>query len=156
MEAALQLLNQKNIDDIEGVIFGSNFNQEIVNKIPFPVHFVGHLNDEYSMALLYNSVDVYVTPSLAEAFGQTCLEAMACGIPVVGFNVGGIPDMIEHEKNGYLAEYKNSNDLANGVDHVLCKWNYKQISQHAIEKVNNYFSEQSVISQHIRLLNTIK
>ena len=44
---------------------------------------------------------------------------MACGTSVIAFNTGGVPELVEHMKNGYVAEYKNSDDLANGVDLFL-------------------------------------
>ena len=47
------------------------------------------------------------------------LEAMACGTPVIAFNTGGVPELIEHMKTGYVAKYKNSDDLANGVELFL-------------------------------------
>ena len=58
------------------------------------------------MTLLYNAVDVYVTSSLAESFGQTIIEAQACGTIPVGFDLGGIPDIIEHEKNWISSKRK--------------------------------------------------
>ncbi|MBR6062185.1 MAG: glycosyltransferase, partial [Spirochaetales bacterium] len=57
-------------------------------------------------------------PSLAENFANTVLEAVHCHIPIVGFNVGGIPDVV-HDKTGYLARYKDSQDLAYGIKSVL-------------------------------------
>lgn len=63
----------------------------------------GALSDDHALALLYSAADVFVIPSLEEAFGQTALEAMACGTPVVGFDVGGIPDMIIPGVTGLLA-----------------------------------------------------
>ena len=44
---------------------------------------------------------------------------MACGTPVIAFNTGGVPELVEHMKTGYIAEYKNSDDLANGVELFL-------------------------------------
>ena len=47
------------------------------------------------------------------------MEAMACGVPSVGFKVGGIPEMIDHQKNGYVANYRDADDLAQGMFWVL-------------------------------------
>ena len=60
-------------------------------------------------------MDIFVTPSLEENLPNTIMEAMACGIPCVGFNVGGIPEMIDHLHNGYVAQYKSAEDFANGI-----------------------------------------
>ncbi|MFR7466444.1 MAG: glycosyltransferase [Phocaeicola vulgatus] len=77
-----------------------------ISSSPFASYSMGKISDEYSLTLLYNAVDVYVTSSLAESFGQTIIEAQACGTIPVGFDLGGIPDIIEHEKTGYLAREK--------------------------------------------------
>ncbi|MDR0505538.1 MAG: glycosyltransferase, partial [Dysgonamonadaceae bacterium] len=118
---ALQILSKdallKDVP-IEVVIFGSSYVKEIAEGIPFPVHFLGKLYDEYSLVMVYNSVHVFVIPSLAENFPNTVLESIACDTPVVGFNVGGIPDMV-NVHTGYLAEYKNSEDLARHISLLL-------------------------------------
>jgi glycosyltransferase involved in cell wall biosynthesis len=104
--------------DIEILIYGSAYNKEIADDLPFVSHFFGRLYDEYSMIMIYNCVDVFVIPSIADNFPNSILESLSCNCPVVGFNVGGIPDLV-NENTGYLAEYKNSNDLAKGIVVVL-------------------------------------
>jgi glycosyltransferase involved in cell wall biosynthesis len=106
------------LKEIEIVIFGSAYDKKIADDIPFASHFLGRLYDEYSMVMIYNCADVFVIPSLADNFPNSILESLSCNTPVVGFNVGGIPDMV-NENTGYLAEYKNSNDLAKGIAMVL-------------------------------------
>ena len=68
---------------------------------------------------LYSVAHLFVIPSLQDNLPNTIIESMLCGTPVVGFNTGGIPEMIEHRVNGYLAEYKSSADLAAGMSWVL-------------------------------------
>ena len=116
LQKALELLKQDNtIKNISVLIFGSAYNKEIADAIPFKTRFMGYLLDEYSTSLVYNAADVFIAPSLAEAFGYVVMEALSCGTPVVGFNVGGIPDMISHKENGYLAKYKDSADVSEGI-----------------------------------------
>ena len=55
-------------------------------------------------AMVYSAADLYVTPSRAESFGQTILESLSCGTPVVAFNLGPIPELVRPEITGYLAE----------------------------------------------------
>ena len=52
---------------------------------------------------MYNAADLFVLPSLEDNLPNTIMEAMACGVPCVGFKSGGIPEMIDHRKNGYVA-----------------------------------------------------
>jgi glycosyltransferase involved in cell wall biosynthesis len=101
------------------LIFGDGYNKAIADAAPFRTRFMGFLKDELSTVLVYNATDVFVTPSLADNFPTTVLECQACGTPVVGFDVGGIPDMIKHKDNGYLAKYKDADDLANGIKFCL-------------------------------------
>ena len=101
------------------LIFGSGPNKEIQDSIPFPCKFMGFITDDYTTNLVYNASDVFVAPSLADNLPTTILESLACGTPVVGFDVGGIPDMIDHLKNGYLAKYKDAIDLSHGLNYCL-------------------------------------
>ncbi|HAO47481.1 MAG TPA: glycosyl transferase family 1 [Chitinophagaceae bacterium] len=120
LQKALALLMQSAPhQDISVLIFGSSYKKEIADAIPFKVKFMGYLKDEYSTALVYNAADVFIAPSLAEAFGYVVMEALSCGTPVVGFDVGGIPDMVKHKENGYLAKYKDAEDLAEGIRYCL-------------------------------------
>lgn len=120
LQKALELLSKDNsLKNISVLIFGSAYNKEIANAIPFKTRFMGYLLDEYSTSLVYNASDVFIAPSLAEAFGYVVMEALSCGTPVVGFNVGGIPDMIRHKENGYLAKYKDADDVSEGIKFCL-------------------------------------
>ncbi len=80
---------------------------------------MGELHDEITLALAYSAADVFVCPSREESFSNTTLESLACGTPVVGFAVGGIPDMIEHKVNGMLATPHDPQELAAGIAYVL-------------------------------------
>lgn len=97
------------------VVYGSNFNTPEGFIIP-PVKSMGKIQSEHLLKVIHSSADMFIIPSLQEAFGQTCLEAMCCGTPVIGFEVGGIPDMVIPEKTGLLAEVGNSKDLAEKIN----------------------------------------
>lgn len=79
------------------------------------VHYMGQLHDEISQVLLYSAADVVVAPSMQENLSNTVMESLACGTPVVAFNIGGMPDMIDHQVSGYLATPFESDDLAVGI-----------------------------------------
>jgi len=115
LKEALRMIKKQRIKDIALVVFGNCIDS--LENINFPTYFLGHFDNEKKLAEVYNAADIFVIPSLEEAFGLTCLESMACGTPVVGFNTGGIPDMIKNGKTGLLAKYKNSKDLA-----IKIKW----------------------------------
>ncbi len=70
---------------------------------------------EYNLPYYYAACDVFVIPSIIEGFGLVTIEAMATGKPVIGTNVGGIPDTIEDEKNGYLVPPRDPESLAQKI-----------------------------------------
>lgn len=120
LNAAINLFYQQTQDDkISMLIFGGGNDASIAAAIPFPSRFMGRLKDEYTLALLYNAADVFIAPSLADNLPYTIFESLACGTPVVAFNIGGIPDLIQHKVNGYLANYKDAEDIARGIAFCL-------------------------------------
>jgi glycosyltransferase involved in cell wall biosynthesis len=120
LQKALEILkSDPGFDKISVLIFGSEHDQVVADAIPFKTKFMGYLKEEYSTMLVYNAADVFVAPSLAEAFGYTIFEALSCGTPVVAFGTGGIIDQVTSKKNGYLAKYKDSEDLAEGIKYCL-------------------------------------
>ena len=107
------------------------------------------------MCLLYNAVDWFVTSSLQENLPNTIMESFACGTPVVAFNVGGIPEMVEHKQNGYLAEYKSIEDLTNGIKWAIDEANYTQLSENARKKVLDYYAETVVAEKYNNLYKSL-
>ncbi|MDX8399799.1 MAG: glycosyltransferase [Gallionellaceae bacterium] len=80
---------------------------------------IGHVGNDRLLAAIYNAADVFVIPSLQEAFGQTALEAIACGTPVVGFDVGGIPDIVRPGITGSLAPQGDISGLRLAIAQLL-------------------------------------
>jgi glycosyltransferase involved in cell wall biosynthesis len=81
-------------------------------------HF-GQVEGDELQTLLYRAADVSVIPSLEEAFGQSALEAVACGAVVAGFRVGGIPDIVKSGLNGLLVESQDTQALSEGIQKLL-------------------------------------
>ncbi|WP_294591019.1 glycosyltransferase [uncultured Bacteroides sp.] len=151
----LDALAKLKLEDLEIVVFGSKLDSVSIQQIPYQVHSMGCLRDENTLALLYNAVDVFVTPSLADNFPNTILESLSCGTPVVGFNVGGIPDLIKHQKTGYLAKYRDSQDLAQGMEWCLMHSQDETFLAEIRSFVVKNFSAQVVLEKHLRLFNEI-
>ena len=93
---------------------------------------------------IYNAADVYITPSLQENLPNTIMEAMSSGTPCVGFNIGGIPEMIDHKLTGYVAEYKSSEDLAKGINWTLFEADAETLSYNSREKVMSIYEQKKV------------
>lgn len=80
---------------------------------------LGRIESEEVMSIAYSAADIFVTPARAESFGQVVIEAMACGTPVVGFEVGGIPDMVRPGQTGLLAKVENVREFKNAIETLL-------------------------------------
>ena len=137
-------------DLFEVVILGGHA-EEVVEQLPMKAHPLGYVNDEQRIVDVYNAVDVFVLPSLSENLPNTIMEAMACGVPCVAFKVGGIPEEIDHLKNGYVAAYRDADDLAKGIQWVLQEPDYESLSQQAVHKVAQCYSQQSVAVKYIEV-----
>ena len=145
---ALKRLSDKWSGKAELIIFGSS---EPKNPPDFglPVHYLGRLHDEISIALLYSAVDVFVAPSEQENLPNTVMEALACGTPVTAFDIGGMPDMIEHQINGYLAKPFDVSDLSVGIDWVLSDENrHKKLCLKARGKAVSCFDIKKIAKQY--------
>src|SRR5690606_18588812 len=103
---------------------------------------------EYATNIIYNAADIFIAPSLAEVFGYVILEALRCGTPVIAFNTGGIPDLIEHKGNGYLAKYKDAEDLAAGIKYCL----NNHIKGYALPQFNG----NTIMNKHRELIKMVQ
>ena len=145
--AACRIL-QKSQMTCEVIILGGHA-EELVDLLPLKAHPLGYVNDEQRMVDVYRAADVFVLPSLSENLPNTIMEAMACGVPCVGFRVGGIPEEIDHRRNGYVADYRSAEDLARGISWVLTEADYEALSRSAIQKVAQNYSQQSVAMKYL-------
>lgn len=124
--------------------------EEVADLLPLPVFPLGYVSDESKIVKVYNAADVFVLPSLEDNLPNTIMEAMACGVPCVGFNIDGIPEMIGHLKSGYVAKAADADDLARGIKWVL-DFKGEELSKEARRKVLNSYSQQSVAIKYIEL-----
>lgn len=156
LQIALQELSQSKWQDkIELVVFGSSEPENPVD-FGFKSHYVGKLNDTISLSALYTAADVMVAPSVQENFAATVLESLACGTPCVAFEIGGMPDLIEHQKNGYLAVPYETSDLAQGITWVLeNQERYRNLASYAREKVENEFTRERQARRYLSLYEEI-
>ncbi len=83
--------------------------------------FLGKLEDDLSLVVAYNAADLVLLPSRQENFSNAMVEAMACGVPVAGFHIGGNPDMIIPGETGVLAPPFDTKALANGIEQLLSR-----------------------------------
>ena len=154
LSAALKELFESDSEikkDLEIVVMG-NVKDKSEIEFYFPTHFTGSLSDPETIVSCYSAADLFVAPSLEDNLPNTLIESMACGTPVVAFHTGGIPDIIDHTLNGYLAEYKNSQDLIRGIEWTLTR---PELAEKCVEKVHTAFSEAAVSSRFIDLYRSL-
>lgn len=113
------------------------------------VHIIGHVGSDEALADLYRIADVMVVPSLQENLSNAIMESMACGTPVVAFNVGGNGDMIDHCDNGYLARLRDVNDLVCGIEWIIYNKDHVGLRSRAREKILRNF-EQSIVARRYK------
>ncbi len=155
VEALHKLAAGNRRETIEIVIFGSSEPNQADN-LGFRAHYLGWQRDDVSLARLYSAADVFVFPSMQETLGYTAMEAMACGTPCVAFDQGGVPDLIDHDRNGYLARPFDPADLARGIDWMLRDdKTYRELSTNARSKVEQRFALEKVAEQHLALYREI-
>ena len=123
----------------------------VKEELPLTVHAVNYLSNEQDIASLYNAVDLFVTPSLQDNLPNTIVEAMACGTPCVGFNVGGIPEMITHQTDGYVARYQDSEDFARGIAWCLDSNQLPALSAAARSAALTTYSESVAAQRYIAI-----
>jgi len=132
-------------DELVFMVFGAE-RSPTLEKVPFRVINLGFVNDLEELALYYSASRAFVLPSLEDNLPNTVLESMACGTPVVAFDIGGISDMIDHRSNGYLVERAETSLLADALEAMLTmpEKNYLAMQRAARRKMERYFSREVV------------
>jgi len=101
----------------------------------------------------YNKADLFVLPSLEEGLGVVLLEAMACGTPVVGSNIGGIMDIITDKETGLLAQSENPKDIADKIIELFSdEWMRQRVTENGLKLIKEKFSWDVVIEQFERTM----
>ena len=152
--SALNILEQQGkATDLELIVFGAD-ESELTADLHIPVHYMGYVRDDSELVSLYNIAEVMVVPSLTENLSCAIMEAMACGTPVVAFHVGGNGDMIEHQRNGYLAKERDNTDLAEGICWCFENNRENQLGDAARKKVLNEYGFETICNKYKELYNS--
>ncbi|WP_377519677.1 N-acetyl-alpha-D-glucosaminyl L-malate synthase BshA [Priestia megaterium] len=110
------------------------------------------LGKQENVAELYSISDLKLLLSEKESFGLVLLEAMACGVPCIGTNIGGIPEVIEHEKTGYICEVGDVEDAASKAIQLLENEQlHHQMREASLRAVNHKFHSTEIVSQYEKL-----
>lgn len=154
---SMQLLKDKmgsNADQIELVVFG-NRDTDDMPDFPFKTTFLGTIKDDEKLVNCYNAADAFLIPSLEDNLPYTVMESLACGTPVVAFTTGGIPDMVQHDYNGYLAVYRSAQSFAEGMEWIVNYPDKEKLCQQARQTVMDKFAEAVIAQKHIELYSQL-
>jgi glycosyltransferase involved in cell wall biosynthesis len=125
----------------------------------FPEHLkvtqLGPIHDDARMSLAYSSADAFACPSLEDNFPNTVLEAMACGVPVVGFDVGGIPEMVSDGETGFLAPAGDVGALADAIERILGNDNWEKLAAACRERVEQQFDLRTQGKRYLQLYQNV-
>ncbi len=121
---------------------------------PFPIRALGYL-DDLALAAAYQCADIFVCPSIEDAGPMMIPEAMMCGTPVVAFDSGGAPDLIETMRNGYRAKYKDASDLADGIYRLLAEPNPAVLRANAHARATQRHAASVVAAQYMDLYDSL-
>ena len=152
---ALQLMGDSEPDLRQNyglITFGKS--SHIDNDL-IPVFSQSYLSDNISLAKLYQAADVYILPSLEDNLPGTVMESLSCATPVIAFRTGGIPDMVDHLSNGYLADLKSVDDLIRGIHWIKDHPELSLVKENGRQKVLNNFSQEMIAEKYIRLYNEL-
>ena len=123
---------------------------------PIPCLHIGQVWDDRWLSLIYSAADLFVIPSLHDNLPNTVLESMACGTPVVGFDVGGLPDMVRSGTTGQLVPVGDSVALRHAITHLLnapslCRQMATKCRKIAIEE----YSYELLAERHAALYDSL-
>jgi glycosyltransferase involved in cell wall biosynthesis len=115
---ALKELPERIKPEVVLLLFGGR-GESIAEAAGLPVFNLGFITNDRLKAIAYSAADLFISPTRVESFGLVCLEAMACGTPVVSYNIGGVPDIVRHGVTGYLAEPEDASALRDGIIQLI-------------------------------------
>lgn len=156
LQEALDLLKKQQPGlQLELLVLGKA-DPEALAALPYPVHALGLVQDQAALVQAYGAADVFAIPSLEDNLPNTVMESLACGTPVAGFATGGIPEMVGHGKEGYIAPQGDSRELAAAIFEILQgKTALEQYREAARRKVETHYSNAVVAERYMEVYKTV-
>lgn len=122
--------------------------ETLKDTFPTPLYIKGYVGNAAAMIDLYNAADVLAMPTLMDNLPNTVAEAMACGTPCVGFEVGGLPQMVDNGHNGLLAPVHDADSLAHNLWRALFDPSCAAFPRAARAKALSAYSEEAVAERY--------
>lgn len=153
-DALRHLRDAPQVKGLELLVFGQ-LAPENPPDFGFPLHYVGHLHDDLSLRALYSAANMLILPSRQDNLPNTGVESLACGTPVVAFDVGGLPDIVRHQQTGYLAKAFDTEDLAKGIIWVLNHAHSAELRKAAMTHAKERFASEVIAAQYRALYEEV-
>lgn len=131
--------------------FFGKLNECIMDNMKFEFKNFGYVNELKKLQTIYSASDVFIAPSIFEAFGKTIAESMACGVPVVCFDATGPKDIVRHKVDGYKVLPYDLKDMAHGIEWVAYNEEYQTLALNARNKIVKEFSLEIAAKKYIQL-----
>lgn len=153
---SLSLLTEQEKKDVCCLTFGK-VNEEINRIENLNIIQLGTIDSPRIQSIIYSAMDFFIIPSSAEAFGQTCLEAMHCKTPVLGADVGGISEMVLDGETGFLFQKGSELDLLTTIRKAMrtSKLQREILANDAFKHVTKNHSPKQIAEQYINLYKLI-
>lgn len=140
---------------VEVAILGLS-GQEQSLELGIPVHFLGHLHDDVSLAIAYSAADIFVSPSLEENLSNMVMEAASCGVPTVAFRIGGMPDLVNSGISGILVSPGSVEELAEAINSLAGDSSLRvTFGLEARLKVEREFAIEKIVQRYIQVYERI-
>ena len=155
LEVIKNISDYKDYNNLQFIVFGSSTatNTSLKND---NFYHIGKIYDDLTLALYYSAADVFLCLSRFENLPNTILEAMACGTPTVSFDVGGIPEIIDHKQNGYLASRFDIEDFTKGIIWTINDSDRLEVlSNSSRKKIELKFNLYEITKKYIQLYSKI-
>lgn len=125
-------------------------------QVPIPHHRLGYVANERLLSIVYNAADILVVPSLNDNLPNVILEALSCGVPVIGHDVGGIPDVVRNGETGLLVESLAPHVLAGSIEELLTNDELRlKLSENAGKCARNEFSREIQVQRYTKLYESM-
>ncbi|XOV91902.1 MAG: glycosyltransferase [Bacteroidota bacterium] len=147
---ALEIIKKESFSQIKFLILGTS--EISIQKAN--IHFIGYVHDKSQLASYYSESDLMLLTSHADNLPNTALESIANGTPILAYNIGGMPDIIDHQKNGFLV-----NSLEEMIEQLeVLAESIKELKEMRIEarKKSLIFSNKNQVEKYLDLYKSLQ
>jgi len=151
----INLFRKKKFENTKLIIFGEK--PKRIKELDIDYDYVGQIENNIALRLLYSSANLLLMPSKLEVFGQVGLESQACGTPCIVFENTGLTDFVKHKNTGYVSKFLDVEDFSEGINWILQNEDtYKALSKSGIKFIKDNFDDDVIGKKFIQAYNSIK